>query len=114
MLWTGSKIALRKDFVLLGVAVTLSYCCTKVRGNFLWTVAGKLKSCVSVRELFRLYTSNLLAHIENWTTRFVNARETTLCTIDYIQNRFLYMFGVFEDAALLKFGLAPLSMKEAS
>ena len=71
----------------------------------------RAKLYFSVPEVFRLYNANISSYIESGAAGRFHACESTLASIDHIQNCFLRAVAMSEEEALLKFRLAPLSMR---
>ena len=65
----------------------------------------------STVELMRLYKSLVLSFIESGVAGYYHAAPSVLDCIDRVQRRFLREANVADDAALLRFNLAPLAMR---
>ena len=105
------------DFRLLGV----SFDCRMDMEGAVHTLVGKTrwkihmllrsKRALSTESLITQYKQQVLSFIEYRTSAIYHATTTALHHLDRLQDKFLRELGVTREAALIDFGLAPLSMR---
>ena len=111
--------AIGEDFKLLGVSfdaqLLMHKGVRKIAIEAGWRVKAILRarSYFTTPELVRLYKANVLSYIESGVAGYFHACDSTLASLDRIQNRFLQLVGLSAEEALLNFRLAPLCMRRS-
>ena len=109
--------ALGAEFRLLGVIFDAQLLMHKGVRKIATEAGWRLKTILRSRsyfttpELMKLYKAHVLSYIESWVPGYFHASASILANIDRVQSRFLRSVGLSEEEALVKFRLAPLSMR---